>query len=265
MTLADIFLTGFFILGACLGSFANVIIYRLPRGESVVAPRSHCYKCKKPVAFYDNIPILSWFILRGKCRQCKTPFSIRYAIVELVMASLFAALYMHHGISWTLFEHSIFAFGVVTASVIDLDHMILPDTFTLSGIVLGLLGATLSPERDFMPAFWGVLLGGGSLYLVAIIYATLRKQEGMGGGDIKLLAWIGALLGWTSVPFVIFCSSLIGSIVGIGIILKTKGEKNIAIPFGPYLAAAAFLYIFYGQELTQMYIDFFIPALSQQN
>lgn len=250
-----------FFLGACLGSFANVIVYRLPRGESVVRPRSRCQSCQAKIAWYDNIPIMSWFLLRGKCRRCRARFSLRYALVEFLMATTFAGLYYKFGASWLLLEYCIFAFGLITASFIDFDHMILPDEFTLSGIALGLVGAFFNPEREFLPALGGVLLGGGSLWAVAAIYSAFRKQEGMGGGDIKLLAWIGGILGWTSVPFVIISSSLIGSIVGVTILIKTKGGLSRAIPFGPYLALGAILFIFCGQKLTAMYFHFFIPSL----
>ncbi len=250
-----------FILGSCLGSFANVVIYRWPRGESVVRPRSHCYQCKKTIAWYDNIPVFSWFILRGRCRNCKAPYSMRYALVELLMAVTFFGLFLKLGITWWLLECLIFAFGLITASFIDFDHMLLPDMFTLSGIVVGLAGAFINPEREFWPALAGVLLGGGSLWAVAVIYSAIRKQDGMGGGDIKLLAWIGALLGWTSVPFVIISSSLIGSVVGVISMKKSKGGLGHAIPFGPYLALGALLYIFCGEKLTEIYIHFFIPSL----
>lgn len=237
-----------------------MVIYRLPRGESVVKPRSRCQKCQINIAWYDNIPIFSWFFLRGKCRRCRSSFSIRYPLVELLTAITFAGLYYKVGVSWLLLEYCIFTFALITASFIDFDHMILPDEFTLSGIVIGLVGSFLNPERDFLPALGGVLLGGGSLWAVAAIYAAFRKQEGMGGGDIKLLAWIGAVLGWTSVPFVIISSSLIGSIVGVSILIKTKDGFSRAIPFGPYLALGALLFIFCGQKLTEIYIHFFLPS-----
>lgn len=255
----------FFVFGLLLGSFANVIIYRLPEGLSVVSPRSHCFQCKKTVPWYDNIPFFSWFILRGKCRFCKKHFSVRYALVELAMALLFMGLFLKVGLSWLLLEYLIFAFGLLVVSMIDLDHMILPDEFTLSGIVIGLLGAAINPEREFMPSLWGVLLGGGFLWAIAVIYQALRKQEGMGGGDIKLLAWMGALLGWTSVPFIILTSSVLGTLVGLfHIFNKSKNAEGLstAIPFGPFLALAALLYIFVGEEITHAYVNIFIPSLS---
>jgi len=265
VTLDSFWLLAFALLGACLGSFANVVIYRLPRGESIVLPGSHCTACQKPVVWYDNIPIFSWFILRGRCRHCKSGFSIRYALVEILMSVLFAGLYFKFGFSWLLLEYTVLVFGLVTVSFIDFDHMILPDVFTLSGIVLGLFGAALNPLREFWPAVGGFLLGGGSLWAVATVYAVFRKQEGMGGGDIKLLAWIGAVLGWTSVPFVIISSSLFGSLVGLALLLRNRQDFSRAIPFGPYLAAGAIIFIFCGQEISDWYISLFIPNLSPVN
>lgn len=251
----------FFLLGAIFGSFANVIIYRLPKDESVVKPRSFCYSCKTPIRWFDNIPILSWFILRGRCRSCGARFSVRYPLVELMTAVLFALSYHYAGLSWTLLEYLIFVFGLVVCTFIDIDHMILPDEFTLSGIVIGLLGAALNPQREFMDAFWGVLMGGGFLWGMAYIYFLLTKQEGMGGGDIKLLAWIGAILGWKAIPFVIMSSAIIGSVIGLITARKQKAGLKTVIPFGPYLALGAVLYLFGGETIALWYLDLFLPGL----
>ncbi len=255
----DFFVVFCALLGLLLGSFANVIIYRLPQGKSIVSPRSACPQCGKPVSWYDNIPVLSWLILRGKCRHCCKAISIRYPLVELLMGFLFFAVAYRFGMTWTTLEYLILMFGLVTVSFIDMDHMILPDSFTLSGVVIGLVGAALSPEREFMSALYGVLLGGGFLWAVAYFYFALRNQEGMGGGDIKLLAWLGAVLSWTSVPFIILSSSVIGSVAGLIMALFKDSKLKTTIPFGPYLALGAILYIFVGDELTNWYLDLFIP------
>jgi leader peptidase (prepilin peptidase) / N-methyltransferase len=249
----------FFILGALLGSFGNVIILRLPKGESVVTPRSSCGHCKKPIAFYDNIPIFSWFILRGKCRNCKTAFSFRYAMVELITATLFCALYLTYGFQWVLLEYLILAFGLVVVSFIDLDHFIIPDEFSLSGIVIGLAGGWLNPERSFFESLAGAFFGGGFLWAAAYLYLLLRKEDGMGGGDIKLLAWIGAVLGWTSLPFVVAFAGLSGAIVGLLSMSKESGLKT-AIPFGPHLAAGAIAYLLGGIQISEWYFNLFLPA-----
>lgn len=256
------FTSFFFVLGAIFGSFGNVIIYRLPKDESVVTPRSSCQNCKAPVKWYDNIPILSWFILGGRCRSCKVEFSFRYPLVEFLMGALFAGAFYYFGFSWTLLEAQIFIFGLVICTFIDFDHMILPDEFTLSGIVIGLMGAALSPEREFMDAFWGVLFGGGFLWGMAYIYYVLTNNEGMGGGDIKLLAWVGAVLGWKAIPFVILTSAIIGSVVGLTMASRSKTGLKTVIPFGPYLALGALLYLFGGATIAQWYLDLFLPGIS---
>lgn len=248
-----------------LGSFANVIIYRLPRGENIAWPGSHCPKCQAPIRWFHNVPIFGWLVLRGRCASCKQPISYRYPLVELLMASLFLALYLHVGIEWRLIEYFLFVFGLVVITFIDFDHMIIPDVFSLSGIVIGLLGAALNPEREFWPAFAGVLMGGGFLWAVAYVYMAFRKQEGMGGGDIKLLAWIGAVLGWTAVPFVLLSSSLIGSVVGLIVAFRRKEGLKSSIPFGPYLALGAILFILGGEKFGLWYVHLFLPSLVPAN
>ena len=233
----------FFVLGAIFGSFGNVIIYRLPKGENIAWPGSHCRACKTKIPLYLNIPILSWFILGGKCHNCKAPFSFRYPLVEIFTAITFATIYWKWGWSWFLLEYLLFAFALIVSSVIDLDHMILPDSFTLSGIVIGLVGAVLNPDRVFFDAALGVLVGGGFLYAIAYYYMVVRKIEGMGGGDIKLLAWIGAVLGWQSLPFVIIASSFVGLFFGVFYMMKSKKGLQTGIPFGPYLSIAALIHI----------------------
>ncbi len=241
-----------FVLGALIGSFANVVIYRLPRGENIAWPGSHCQSCSASISWYHNVPILAWFWLRGKCAKCGAKYSFRYPFVELLMAVLFLLAGYRLGpvtlevFPWTLVEALIFITCALICSFIDLDHMILPDVFTLSGIVIGLIGSLLNPDRNFWDAVIGVLAGGGALWAVGYLYLALRNREGMGGGDVKLLAWIGAVLGWKAIPIVILLSSVLGSILGIAIAIRTKDGMNKPIPFGPYLAGAAILYILLG-------------------
>ena len=260
-----LWLTVLFVFGAIWGSFANVVIYRFPRGESVVSPRSRCPNCTTPIAWYDNVPILSWIFLRARCRTCQTPISFRYPLVEFLTGVTFAALGYRFGLSFVLAEYLIFAWGLITCSFIDFDHMILPDVFTLSGVVLGLVGAALNPERSFWPALGGVLLGGGFLWAIAYIYLVVRKQEGMGGGDIKLLAWIGAVLGWPAVPFVVMASSLLGSVVGLTLAFRKPDGLKGVIPFGPYLALAALLYLFGADGVGRWYVSLFLPDWTSVN
>lgn len=249
----------FAIFGAIWGSFANVVIYRLPKEESVVSPGSRCQKCLKPVSWYDNIPIVSWLILRGRCRHCGEKFSVRYMLVELITAVLFTLTYHYAGLTWSLLEYLLFVFGLVVCTFIDFDHFILPDEFTLSGIVIGLLGAWLNPQRQIMDAVVGVLVGGGFLWLMAYLYFLFTKQEGMGGGDIKLLAWIGAVLGWKAIPFVIMTSAITGSVVGLYMARGQKSGLKTVIPYGPYLALGALLYLLGGQSIGLWYLSVFLP------
>lgn len=251
-----------FLVGACLGSFANVIIYRWPLGLSFVSPRSRCSSCQHQVSWRDNIPLVSWLLLRGRCSHCQAKFSIRYFLIELLMALLFVAAYRFIGLQWYLLEVLIFIFGIVTASFIDLDHFLLPDFLTLSGIVVGLVGAFLNPERQFFDALIGVVIGGGFLWATAYFYFLVRKEEGMGGGDIKLLAWIGAILGWKAIPFVIISSSLLGSVIGLIHASRSKTGMKTMIPFGPYLALGGVLYLFGGESLGLWYLQIFLPALN---
>lgn len=233
-----------FILGAIFGSFANVLILRIPEGKSII-PSSTCPQCKKKIAWYQNIPIFGWLCLRGRCAQCKKKISSQYLIVEALMATLFLVAYLQLGWTWYLLEILIFIFASVTASFIDLKHYILPDVFTLGGLALGLLGALLNPERSFWDGFWGFLVGGGFLYLTAYVHFLLRKVEGMGGGDIKLVAWIGSLMGWQSLIFVFTVASIGGVAAAVGVHLLGKKSLKDPIPFGPFLTAGALLYVLF--------------------
>jgi leader peptidase (prepilin peptidase) / N-methyltransferase len=254
----------YFIFGALMGSFGNVIILRLPKGESIIRPGSHCYSCKTPIRWYDNIPIFAWFILRGKCRKCHAHFSWRYPFVEFLTGLMFFLIYRHFSngeiINFQVAEYTIFAWGLIVCSMIDFDHMILPDVFTLSGIVLGLAGSFFSPDRSVWEALGGVLFGGGIFWSIAYVYYVWRGEDGIGGGDIKLTAWIGAILGWQAIPFVVLSSSIVGSVIGLILVFKTKAGWKLKIPYGPYLALGAVLYLFSGEFRTTFLLTFF-PSL----
>lgn len=251
-----------FLFGACFGSFSNVVIYRLPQNLSLWG-RSRCTKCQKPVSWYHNIPMFSYFILKGRCKFCAEKFSLRYPTVEFIMAVVFAMTVYFYDVTWLTAEYLILVWGLITASFIDLDHMILPDEITLGGLVIGLIGAYLNPQRDFLDAILGVLFGGGILWLVAYVYFIFTGREGLGGGDIKLLAWLGALLGWKAIPFIILSSSVLGSVIGL--LLSRKNEEGLKtmIPFGPFLAFGAILYLFGLKSVGIWYVDLFFPVLTQ--
>lgn len=251
-----------FVFGACFGSFANVVIYRLPAEETLMG-RSRCSGCRKQIAWYLNIPLLSYFFLKGKCANCGQKFSLRYPLVEFITAVLFALVVYFYGVSWLSLEYLVLCFGLVVGSFIDFDHMILPDEITLGGLVLALLGAWLNPEREFLDGLFGFLFGGGILWLVAYVYFVFTGREGLGGGDIKLLAWLGALLGWKAIPFVILSASILGSVVGITLSRRKKEGLKTMIPFGPFLAVGALLYLFGLKSVGIWYVDLFFPALGQ--
>ena len=242
------------IIGAMVGSFLNVCICRLPEGESIVTPRSHCPHCQKLIRFYDNIPLLSYLLLRGKCRSCRAPISIQYPIVEGVTALGSLVLFLKFGLTWEYLVYFLFLSALIVITVIDLYHQIIPDVISLPGIGIGLLASLVLPGLTPLNSLTGVLLGGGSLFLVATLYQWFFKREGMGGGDVKLLAMVGAFLGWKAVILTILFSSFIGSIIGI-IFITVKGKDlKYAIPFGPFLALGAVLSLFLGEEIVRWYL-----------
>lgn len=243
-----------FIFGAVVGSFLNVCIFRLPERRSIVFPPSHCPHCGYNIRPLDNIPILSYLLLGGKCRQCREKISPQYPLVELLNGLLTLFLFMRFGFSLPFLLLFIFSCALVVITFIDLEHQIIPDVISLSGIVIGFAASFFLPELGWKSSLIGIVAGGGSLLLVAYGYEFFTKREGMGGGDIKLLAMIGAFLGWKSVPFVILTGSLAGSIIGISVMAAQKKDSRLAIPFGPFLAFGALLYIFFGEQLIVWYL-----------
>ncbi len=243
-----------FILGAVVGSFLNVVILRLPQPEeSIVFPSSRCPQCKKELPWYDNIPVISFILLQRKCRFCKVNISWQYPFVELTMALLSLALFIKIGVSFSFVIYFVFCAALLAIIVIDYHHQIIPDVISLPGILLGFAVSFFNPLVTWQQSGLGVLLGGGALYAVAAGYYLVTKREGMGGGDIKLLAMIGAFLGWQCLPFVIFGSAVLGTIVGVGAMLKQKKGGKTVIPYGPFLSVAAILFLFF-QEVIQHYI-----------
>ena len=238
-----------FIFGAIIGSFLNVVILRLPENKSIVFPPSRCPKCQTLIAWYDNLPILSYLLLRGKCRACRATISLQYPMVELSMALFTAALYYKLSISFEFFFYLIFLASLLVIIFIDAHHQIIPDVISLPGILIGFAGSFFNTLVSWQSAGLGVLFGGGFLYSFALGYYFLTKRDGLGGGDIKLLAMIGAFLGWQSLLFVIFASSVTGSIIGIGAMVKQGKGGQTKIPFGPFLAGAAIVYLFFKDNI----------------
>ncbi len=242
------------VFGLVIGSFLNVCICRLPKDESVVSPPSHCPACGYQIRWYDNIPLVSYLLLRGKCRGCGVPISLQYPVVELLNGLLTLAVFLRFGPSLTGVAMVLFCSSLVVITFIDLEHQIIPDEISLPGIAIGFVLSFFLRGHGWLNSLLGILLGGGSLLLVAWSYERLTGNEGMGGGDIKLLAMMGAFLGWKAVPFILFTSSLSGSIIGISLMMLQKKDRKLAIPFGPYLALGAVLYLFYGKLLIGWYL-----------
>jgi leader peptidase (prepilin peptidase) / N-methyltransferase len=242
-----------FALGAIIGSFLNVCIVRLPRGESLIRPPSHCPHCNEPIKFYDNIPIISYMILRGKCRHCKNRISLRYPVVEALTGLMTVALFMKYGPTVQFLLLLLFSSALLIITFIDLAHQIIPDTISIPGIPCGLGASLLISTVSWQESLLGILVGGGLLLFIAVGYKWITGRDGMGGGDIKLLAMMGAWLGWKAIPFIILASSLIGLLVGGGSGLLLKKSLRAKIPFGPFLAIASLIYIFFGPEVLRWY------------
>lgn len=236
------------ILGALIGSFLNVCIHRIPRGESIVRPRSRCPHCQTAVRFYDNLPILSFFILRGRCRDCSAPISWRYPLIELINTCGYLFLLWKFGLGWDLLVYALLFSALVVVTFIDLSHQIVPDRITLPGIVVGAIAAATVLPAGLVNALIGIVLGGGLFYLIAIL-----SRGGMGGGDIKLIAMIGAFLGWRDVLLTIFIAALTGSIVGVYLMIVLGKGRKYPVPFGPFLAIGAIVSLYWGPEILTWY------------
>jgi len=244
-----------FSLGAIIGSFLNVCIVRLPKRESIIRPSSHCPHCNEPIRFYDNIPIISYILLAGKCRHCKNRISLRYPVVEGLTGLMAVALFMRYGPTVQFLLLLLFSAALMIITFIDLDHQIIPDAVSIPGIPCGIAASLLIPTISWLDSLLGILVGGGLLLLVAVGYKWVTGREGMGGGDIKLLAMMGAWLGWKAIPFILLASSLIGLLIGGGSGLLLKKGLRAKIPFGPFLAVASLIYIFFGPEIIRWYIS----------
>jgi len=240
------------LLGLLIGSFLNVVIYRMPRGMSVVLWRSRCPHCGHEIRFFDNVPVLSWLWLRGRCRDCRAPISPRYPLVEALTGALFALLALRFGAQPALAFRMFFAAAMVAVVFIDLEHQIIPDRITLPGTALGLLASVFGPPglRD---AALGAAVGGGWLYLVGLAYRKLRGVEGMGGGDVKLGLMLGAFTGWQGAVFAVLAASAAGTLVGLGLIAGRRASARTALPFGSFLAPAAVLALFVAPAFFSWY------------
>ena len=235
--------------GLAVGSFANVCIHRLPRKESVVVPGSHCPACSAAVRPLDNIPVISYIVLGGKCRDCATRISPIYPVIETVTAVLLLAGFFKFGLSFDFLVYAVVAPALVIITAIDIEHQIIPDVITLPGIALGLAVGTYT--IGYTDSLLGFFMGGGLFYLLAVL-----SNGGMGGGDIKYISAAGAFLGWQKVLLVIFIGALLGSVVGVFQIAVQKKSRKSLIPFGPFLAAGTLITLFYGNSLIRLYLEY---------
>lgn len=242
------------LLGAVVGSFLNVCIYRLPRKQSIVSPPSSCPECGSRIPWYLNVPLVSFLALRGRCRVCKTPISMRYPAIELLNGLLFWVIFDRFGISWLTPVFWLFSASLVVIAFIDLEHQIIPDVISLPGIVIGFLCSFFIPWLSWSDSALGILLGGGSLFAIAAGYQLLTGREGMGGGDIKLLAMVGAFMGWKAVLPIIFLASLLGTLVGVPLMLVQRENARLALPFGPFIVCATLVFLLWGGLLFNYYL-----------
>lgn len=244
-----------FAFGACIGSFLNVCIYRLPLKISVVTPPSSCPVCKTKIRYYDNIPILGYLFLRGKCRTCETRISAKYPAVEFLTGMMAVASFFSFGLTFHALAYFIFISSLIVITFIDIDYRIIPNVITLPGIPIAILTASfVLPEMTLLKSIAGLLAGGGSLYLVAFTYGLITGKEGMGFGDIKLLAMIGALTGIEGVILTVLLSSISGTLAGIcTMIVQKRKDLKLAIPFGPFLSLGSIIYVFFGEQIINWY------------
>jgi len=250
-----------FIFGLIVGSFANVCIYRLPREESIVMPGSHCLSCGKPISWHDNIPILSFIFLRGRCRNCKGSISFQYPLVEFLTAFLFLMSFRFIGVSAALPFYWYLFVLLIIATFTDFAHLIIPDVISIPGMVVGLLASFIFPEimkaashtEGLVRSFIGLLAGGGAIWGIGILGKAVFKKDAMGGGDVKLMAMVGSFLGVKIALFSIFLGSLFGAIVGGVLIVSRLKTRKDYIPFGPYLALGAVSSFFWGEKMLDWY------------
>ena len=245
---------GVFVWGTLIGSFLTVCIYRMPRQQSIVTPRSACPNCGRQIGWYDNVPLLSFILLGGRCRNCRASIPSRYPIVELVNGVGYVAILWRFGWGWPALVYGVFFSALLIISWIDWDYLIISDAITLPGIILGVLCSLWILPVGFFNSLIGVIVGGGVLLAMAWISPFLFGKEGLGGGDIKLLAMVGAFLGWKLALVTLMIASILGALVGVGLMVVSAMKRGQYLPFGPFLALGAVISLLFGPEILAGYL-----------
>jgi len=245
-----------FILGLTVGSFSNVCICRIPKNESIVFPASHCPKCRSKIKPVDNIPLLSYILLKGRCRNCKSKISIQYPIVELLTGLIYLIIYLAYGLSTQTLIYIILSSALVIIAFIDLQKQIVPDVISLPGIVIGFIISFFVPYITFVNSGLGVIVGGGIILIIGMAGSVIFKKEAMGGGDVKLAAMIGAFLGWRYIIISLFLGFFLGALAGIILIISKIKSREDTVPFGPFIVLGSFITLLWGEKIITWYIGF---------
>ena len=245
-----------FILGLIVGSFSNVCIYRIPRNESIIYPASHCPKCRSNISPKDNIPLLSYILLKGRCRNCKSKISIQYPIVELLTGLIYLIIYLTYGLSVQTLIYIILSSALIIIAFIDLNEQIVPDVISLPGIVIGFIISFFIPYISFINSALGILVGGGIILIIGLAGSLIFKKEAMGGGDVKLAAMLGAFLGWRYIVISLFLGFFLGALAGIFLIISKIKSREDTVPFGPFIVLGSFITLFWGEKIISWYIGF---------
>ena len=245
-----------FILGLIVGSFSNVCIYRIPRNESIIYPASHCPKCHSNISPKDNIPLLSYILLKGRCRNCKSKISIQYPVVEFLTGLIYLIIYLIYGLSIQSLIYIILSSALIIIVFIDLNEQIVPDVISLPGIVIGFILSFFVPYISFVNSALGVVTGGGIILVIGLGGSLIFKKEAMGGGDVKLAAMIGAFLGWKYIIISLFLGFFLGALAGIFLILSKIKSREDVVPFGPFIVLGSFITLLWGEKIISWYIGF---------
>jgi len=245
-----------FTLGLIVGSFSNVCIYRIPRNESIIYPGSHCPKCRSTIKPMDNIPLLSYIILKGRCRNCGSRISIQYPVVEFLTGIIYILIFLIYGLTLQSLIYIILSSALIIIAFIDLNEQIVPDVISFPGIGAGLILSFFVPYISFINSVLGVLVGGGIILIIGLVGSAIFKKEAMGGGDVKLAAMVGAFLGWKYVILALFLGFFLGALAGIFLVLSKIKSREDMVPFGPFIALGSLITLLCGEKILLWYIGF---------